>query len=84
VLLDKLTDTYILPDTITTILQDMMKNRKSEVGDVNGWVVAQRERLGKTAPVNAAILELTARIKRRELKPGRANLDLLKAMVAEG
>jgi 2-dehydropantoate 2-reductase len=83
VLLDKLTDTYILPDTITTILQDMMKNRRSEVGDVNGWVVEQQERLGKAAPVNAAILELTARIKRRELKPGRANLDLLKAMVAE-
>jgi 2-dehydropantoate 2-reductase len=83
-LLDKLTDTYILPDTITTILQDMMKNRKSEVGDVNGWVVAQQERLGKTAPVNAAILELTARIKRRELKPGRTNLDLLIAMVDKG
>jgi len=83
-LLDKLTDTYILPDTITTILQDMMKNRKSEVGDVNGWVVAQQERLGKTAPVNAAILELTERIKRRELKPGRTNLDLLIAMVDKG
>lgn len=83
-LLDKLTDTYILPDTITTILQDMMKNRKSEVGDVNGWVVEQQERLGKTAPVNAAILELTARIKRHELKPGRANLGVLKAMLAEG
>ncbi len=83
-LLDKLTSTYILPDTITTILQDIMKNRKSEVDDVNGWVVEQQERLGKTAPVNAAIVELTARIKRRELKPGRANLGVLKAMVAEG
>jgi len=83
-LLDKLTSTYILPDTITTILQDMMKNRRSEVGDVNGWVVEQQERHGKTAPVNAAILELTARIKRGELKPGRANLNVLKAMLAEG
>lgn len=82
-LLDKLTSTYILPDTITTILQDMMKNRRSEVGDVNGWVVEQQERLGKTAPVNAAILELTARIKRRELKPGRANVNVLKAMLGE-
>jgi 2-dehydropantoate 2-reductase len=83
-LLDKLTDTYILPDTITTILQDMMKNRRSEVDDVNGWVVAQQARLGKAAPVNAAILELTARIKRRELKPGRANLGVLQAMLGEG
>lgn len=84
VLLDKLTDTYILPETITTILQDMMKNRRSEVEDVNGWVVAQQARLGKTAPVNAAILELTARIKRRELRPGRANLGVLKALLGEG
>ena len=61
-----------------------MKNRRSEVGDVNGWVVEQQERLGKTAPVNAAILELMARIKRRELKPGRANLNVLKAMLADG
>ena len=80
VLLDKLTSTYILPETITTILQDMMKNRRSEVGDINGWVVEQQARRGKTAPVNAAILELTARIKRGELKPGRANLARLKAM----
>jgi 2-dehydropantoate 2-reductase len=83
-LLDKLTSTYILPETITTILQDMMKNRLSEAGDINGWVVEQQKRIGKTAPVNAAILELTARIKRHELKPGRANVGLLKALVAAG
>lgn len=82
-LLDKLTSMYILPETITTILQDIMKNRKSEVGDINGWVVEERKRRGKSAPVNAAILDLTARIKRRELEPGPANLELLKAMVAE-
>lgn len=83
-LLDKLTSTYIMADTITTVLQDHMKNRKSEVGDVNGWVVEEREKLGKTAPVNAAIVEISARIKRGEVEPGPANLELLKALVAEG
>ncbi len=83
-LLDKLTSTYIMPDTITTILQDHMKNRKSEVGDVNGWVVEEQEKLGKTAPVNAAIVEISARIKRGELEPGPANLELLKSMAGEG
>ena len=83
-LLDKLTSTYIMPDTITTVLQDHMKNRKSEVGDVNGWVVEEQKKLGKTAPVNAAIVEISQRIKRGEVEPGPANLDLLRTLVAEG
>jgi 2-dehydropantoate 2-reductase len=83
-LLEKLTSTYIMPDTITTVLQDHMKNRKSEVGDVNGWVVEEQEKLGKTAPVNAAILEISERIKRGEVEPGPDNLELLKTLVSEG
>lgn len=82
-LLDKLTSTYIMENTITTVLQDHMKNRKSEVGDVNGWVVAEQEKLGKKAPVNAAIIEISARIKRGEVEPGPENLGLLKTLVAE-
>jgi 2-dehydropantoate 2-reductase len=82
-LLDKLTSTYIMDNTITTVLQDHMKNRKSEVGDVNGWVVAEQEKLGKKAPVNAAIVEISARIKRGEVEPGPENLELLKELVAE-
>lgn len=82
-LLDKLTSTYIMDNTITTVLQDHMKNRKSEVGDVNGWVVEEQEKLGKTAPVNAAIMEISARIKRGEVEPGPDNLELLKTLVAE-
>jgi 2-dehydropantoate 2-reductase len=82
-LLDKLTSTYIMDSTITTVLQDHMKNRKSEVGDVNGWVVSEQEKLGKKAPVNAAIVEISARIKRGEVEPGPENLELLKMLAAE-
>jgi 2-dehydropantoate 2-reductase len=82
-LLDKLTSTYIMPNTITTILQDHMKNRKSEVENVNGWVVEEQDKLGKSAPVNAAIVEISARIKRGEVEPGPANLELLRSMVGE-
>lgn len=80
-LLDKITSSFITPETITTILQDHIKNRKSEVENINGWVVEQQEKLGKTAPVNAAILEISARIKRGNLKPSPANLELLKQLV---
>jgi len=83
-LLDKLTSTYILSDTITTVLQDHMKNRKSEVENINGWVVEEQLKLGKAAPVNAAVVEISERIKRGEVEPGPANLELLKTLVAKG
>ena len=83
-LLDKLTSTYILSDTITTVLQDHMKNRKSEVENINGWVVEEQLKLGKAAPVNAAVVEISERIKRGEVEPGPATLELLKTLVAEG
>ncbi len=82
-LLDKMNSTFVLPDTITTILQDHLKDRKSEVEDINGWVVAEQEKRGATAPVNAAIVEISKRIKRGEREPTPANLDLLKTLVAE-
>ena len=75
-LLDKLTSSYILPETITTVLQDHIKNRKSEVENINGWVVEECDKFGKKAPVNAAIVEICAQIKRGDLNPGPANLDL--------
>ena len=80
-MLDKVTSSFITPETITTVLQDQMKNRKSEVENINGWVVEQQEKQGKTVPVNAAIVEISARIKRGTLEPGLANLELLKKLV---
>ncbi|MFL2655013.1 MAG: ketopantoate reductase family protein [Alphaproteobacteria bacterium] len=80
-LLNKLTSKYILPETITTILQDHIKNRKSEVEDINGWVVSQRSRSGKNAPINSAILEISSLIKRGEIQPGPENLDLLEKLI---
>lgn len=80
-LLDAMTGTFVTPNTITTVLQDHIKGRKSEVEDVNGWVVAEQEKRGKTAPVNAAIVEISARIEQGEIKPGPDNLRLLDQLV---
>ena len=66
---------------VSDVLQDQMKNRKSEVENINGWVVEQQEKQGKAAPVNAAIVEISARIKRGTLEPGLENLELLKKLV---
>jgi 2-dehydropantoate 2-reductase len=72
-------ESFVLPSTTTTVLHDWIKGRRSEVDDVNGLVVREQERLGGSAPANAAILEVAHRIERGELTPQPSNLDLLLA-----
>jgi 2-dehydropantoate 2-reductase len=80
-LLDTLVAGFTLKSTITTVLQDWMKGRHSEVNDINGQVVAQAKKLGLSTPVNAAIVELAHRIEQGILKPGPSNLRLIQDMV---
>jgi 2-dehydropantoate 2-reductase len=80
-LLDTLCAGFVLPHTTTTVVHDWTKGRHSEVDDVNGLVVAELARYGSPAPVNAAIVEVAHRIERGDLKPGRANLYLLRQMI---
>jgi 2-dehydropantoate 2-reductase len=77
VLLDTLLGGFVKPDSKTTILQDWMKGRRSEVDDINGLVVKTRHHLGSRAPTNEAVVEVAHRIENNELKPGAENLDLL-------
>jgi len=79
-LLDTLMEGFVLPGTKTTVLQDWMKGRHSEVNDINGAVVAEIQKRGGRAPINAAVVELARRIERHELKPGPANLALLREL----
>lgn len=81
-LLDKLIAGFTLPKTVTTVLQDWIKGRHSEVNDINGQVVAEAKRLGLTAPVNAAIVELAYRVEQGTLKAGPGNLALLEQLAA--
>jgi 2-dehydropantoate 2-reductase len=76
-LLETLLEGFVLPQTKTTILQDWMKGRRSEVGDINGRVVAESRAHGLPAPVNAAVVELAHRIEHGELTPGPGNFALL-------
>ena len=65
----------------TTVLQDWIKGRRSEIDDLTGLVVAERRRHGGAAPVNAAVVEIAHRIERGELTPNPANLALLRELV---
>jgi 2-dehydropantoate 2-reductase len=79
-LLDTLYAGFILDHTTTTVLQDWTKGRRSEVDDLNGLVVAESVRLGRRAPVNAAVVQLAHRIERGELVPAVENLALLREL----
>lgn len=76
-LLDTLLSGFVLADTKTTVLQDWIKGRHSEVDDLNGLVAAEAAGLGQAAPVNTAIAEIAHRIERGELSPDPANVGLL-------
>lgn len=79
VLLDKVLTEYTLPSTRTTVPQDWMKGRRSEVHEINGHVVRESSRLGLAAPLNRRVVELASRIESGELRAGRDNLTLLLA-----
>ena len=79
-LLDTLLEGFVLPQTRTTILQDWMKGRRSEVDDINGRVVLESQAHGLATPVNAAVVELAHRIERGQLTPGPDNLALLREL----
>ena len=81
-LLDTLLDGFVMPDSKTTILQDWMKHRRSEVDDINGLVIATHATLGSRAPVNEAVVALAHRIERGEAEPGIGNLETLLSRAA--
>jgi 2-dehydropantoate 2-reductase len=78
-LLDTLLEGFVLPHSTTTILQDWTKGRRSEVDDINGHVVRTLHALGRSAPVNTAVVELAHAIERGELEPSPSLLDRLAA-----
>lgn len=84
-LLEKLLDKVsgdIGPAARDCVLQDHLKGRQSEVDFINGLVVQKRAQLGQDAPANAAIVEMTRRIRAGELALDPSNIDLAKALAA--
>ena len=60
-----------------SLLQDMMKGRRTEVDYLNGYVVRKGREASVPTPMNEAVVEVTKRIEGGELKQGPANLALL-------
>ena len=79
-LLDRLLSGFISPTTKTTVLQDWIKGRRSEAGDINGLIASQTIR---PAPVNRAVAALAHLVERGELKPEPSNRFLLQRKAEE-
>ena len=66
----------------STVLQDHLKGRRSEVVDyLNGLVAKKGRAAGVPTPVNEAIADLTKQIEEGVLKPNPANIELLRELM---
>jgi 2-dehydropantoate 2-reductase len=68
---------YALPHTLTTVLQDWMKSRRSEVDEINGLVADVHRAHGHRAHANELVVEVAHRIEAGDLEPDPANVALL-------
>ena len=69
------------PTARDCVLQDHLKGRYSEVDLINGLVVEKSAEAGQAAPANAAVVEITRRIRRGELSPDPRNLELARSLM---
>jgi 2-dehydropantoate 2-reductase len=64
-----------------SLLQDVMRGRRTEIDELNGFVVAEGQRLGVATPFNAAIVAEVHRHGVGTLKPDPTNLEPLARML---
>jgi len=65
-----------------SLLQDIIKKRRTEVEYLNGAVVRKGRETGVPTPINQAILELTLRVESGEVNPDPVNIELLKKHIS--
>jgi 2-dehydropantoate 2-reductase len=76
-LFDDVLTEFTVESTKTTVLQDWMKGRRSEVDEINGLVVDEQRRLGGDAPANALATAIAHRIESGAISASPANIDLI-------
>lgn len=61
-----------------SLLQDVIKGRRTEVDELNGYVVKKGQELGVPTPMNQAIVDVMKALERGEIKPHPANVERLR------
>jgi 2-dehydropantoate 2-reductase len=79
-LLDMVLEHFTLPSTRTTVLQDWMKGRRSEVEQINGLVVREHRRAGADAPCNERVVQLAREIEEARIVARPENLEAMLAV----
>jgi 2-dehydropantoate 2-reductase len=64
-----------------SLLQDVMRGRRTEIEYLNGYVCAEGKRLGVPTPVNDAVVKTVLSYKVGALKPDPRNLEPITAVV---
>ena len=60
-----------------SLLQDVMRGRRTEIDYLNGYVVAEGKKVGIPTPINEAVVELYRRHGIGTLRPDPKNLEPL-------
>jgi 2-dehydropantoate 2-reductase len=63
-------------ENLSSLLQDVMKHRRTEIEYLNGHVARRGAELGIATPANEMVVELVLRLERGQLTRDPANLDL--------
>lgn len=58
--------------------QDMMKGRRTEIEQLNGFVCAKGQEIGVATPANAALTDIVKRVEKGELKPDKSHILALR------
>ncbi len=85
-LLGVVLESYTLPTTLTTVLQDWRKGRRAEIDDLNGYVVdmadsaapsGDGDSMAGRAPLNRLVRDLARSIERGEFRAGEHHVAAL-------
>ena len=66
-----------------SLLQDVIKGRKTEIDYLNGHIVREGEKVGVPTPMNSAIVEVMKRVESGDLEPHPSNMELLEPYVVK-
>ncbi len=70
-------------DNKPSMLQDVLKGRKTEIDDINGYIVQRGASVGVATPANARLIELVHEVERGIREPGPHNIAELARTVRD-
>lgn len=64
-----------------SLLQDVIKGRRTEINELNGYITKKGVELGIPTPINQIVVKTIVAIENGELKPDPSNMNLLKPFI---